>query len=372
MEWNAGGKVICLLIGYLFGNFMTAEIVVRRATGRPAAELGGSGNPGMANVMAHLGFRKGITVLIGDIAKTILAGVLCLLIFGWQEGLSLYYAGTGAVIGHDFPFWNRFRGGKGVAATCTALPLYMLFPGFAADLIGAAVVFLTGYLCIGAVVIPLSFTIPAFLLGGTEAGWLTIFLTVLMFFRHFPAIRGISQGKTKKIRLAALIREKLGKSEKNESSVAYNPAFADRLLKGERGNPAGGGRIEDTTGSDRPEAEKISGGGGTEEGTAATARRQPEVIRDMEVIRRHYTFYGRVQGVGFRYQAMYAAREYSLTGWVENMPDGTVEMEVQGTADEMARMITRIRMSNFIRIDDFDVHMVPVLDDERSFKVRGY
>lgn len=351
MEWNAGGRIICLLIGYLFGNFMTAEIVVRRATGRPATELGESGNPGMANVMANLGFRKGITVLAGDIAKTILAGVLCLLIFGWQEGLSLYYAGTGAVIGHDFPFWNRFRGGKGVAATCTALPLYMLFPGFAADLVGAALVFLTGYLCIGAVVIPLSFIIPAFLLGGTEAGWLTIFLTVLMFCRHFPSIRGISQGKTKKIRLAALIREKLGKSEKTYSSIAYNPAFADRI---------------------KTENAEKSAGGDNGEDSAGAVRKQPEVIRDMEVIRRHYTFYGRVQGVGFRYQAMYAAREYSLTGWVENMPDGTVEMEVQGTADEMARMITRIRMSNFIRIDDFDMHMVPVQEDERSFKVRGY
>lgn len=362
MEWNAGGRMVCLLIGYLFGNIMTAEIVVRRTTGRPASELGESGNPGMANVMANLGFRKGITVLAGDIAKTILAGVICRMIFGGQEGLSLYYAGTGAVIGHDFPFWNRFRGGKGVAATCTALPLYMLFPGFAADLIGAAFVFLTGYLCIGAVVIPLSFMIPAFFLGGPEAGVLTAFLTALMFIRHFPAIRGILRGETKKIRLAALIREKLSRSKRadagaNEESkaarAAYNPDFAKAWNGTESEETAGG--------KDEIKEEQASDVGG-----------QPEVIRDMEVIRRHYTFYGRVQGVGFRYQAMYAAREYSLTGWVENMPDGTVEMEVQGTADEMARMITRLRMSNFIRIDDFDMHTIPVLNDERSFKVRGY
>jgi len=47
-------------------------------------------------------------------------------------------------------------------------------------------------------------------------------------------------------------------------------------------------------------------------------------------IREHIIFHGRVQGVGFRYQAMYAARSFDLTGWVENLPDGSVEMEVRG------------------------------------------
>ena len=47
-------------------------------------------------------------------------------------------------------------------------------------------------------------------------------------------------------------------------------------------------------------------------------------------IRKHIVFYGRVQGVGFRYYAVNKANQLGLTGWVKNLPDGTVEMEVQG------------------------------------------
>ena len=50
----------------------------------------------------------------------------------------------------------------------------------------------------------------------------------------------------------------------------------------------------------------------------------------MKIIRKHFYFSGRVQGVGFRYKAMYLARGLELTGWVANLWDGRVEMEVQG------------------------------------------
>ena len=53
---------------------------------------------------------------------------------------------------------------------------------------------------------------------------------------------------------------------------------------------------------------------------------------DMDKIRRHYTFRGRVQGVGFRYRASYAASMYGVTGWVCNRYDDSVEMEAQGAA----------------------------------------
>ena len=48
------------------------------------------------------------------------------------------------------------------------------------------------------------------------------------------------------------------------------------------------------------------------------------------MVRKHIIFYGRVQGVGFRYYSVYKARALGLTGWVRNLYDGTVEMEVQG------------------------------------------
>ena len=50
----------------------------------------------------------------------------------------------------------------------------------------------------------------------------------------------------------------------------------------------------------------------------------------MDNIRKHIIFYGRVQGVGFRYYSVNKARQLGLTGWVKNLCDGSVEMEVQG------------------------------------------
>ena len=89
-------------------------------------------------------------------------------------------------------------------------------------------------------------------------------------------------------------------------------------------------------------------------------------------IREHIIFRGRVQGVGFRYQAMYASRTYGATGWVENLPDGSVEMEVQGTPAAIGKVLTHLRSEHWIRIDDMEVEEIPLVDGERGFGVRGY
>ena len=89
-------------------------------------------------------------------------------------------------------------------------------------------------------------------------------------------------------------------------------------------------------------------------------------------IREHIIFRGRVQGVGFRYQAMYAARTYGATGWVENLPDGSVEMEAQGTPAAIGKVLTHLRSGHWIRIDDMEVEEIPLANGERGFDVRGY
>lgn len=93
---------------------------------------------------------------------------------------------------------------------------------------------------------------------------------------------------------------------------------------------------------------------------------------ERDPVREHIIFHGRVQGVGFRYQAMFAARSFDLTGWVENLPDGSVEMEVQGTPAGIGRMMKHLQSGHWIRIDDMDVESIPLVDGERGFGVRGY
>ena len=90
----------------------------------------------------------------------------------------------------------------------------------------------------------------------------------------------------------------------------------------------------------------------------------------MADIRKRMTFYGRVQGVGFRYTAKHLARSLGLTGWARNEWDGTVTMEVQGREPLIDKMLVRLNHDRFISIDWMDAEEIPLEDDERSFSVR--
>ena len=188
-------RIICLVIGYMFGCFLTGELVARQRTGESAARLG-TGNPGMANLSHELGLRWGLLVLLGDILKTALACLAAWLLFGAALGrLVLLWACLGAVLGHNFPFWQRFRGGKGVAVTCAGLILYSPLWGTAACLTGLGVTVITGWLPLGAVVIPTVFLPLSILFHSWEAGALTLALTVLMVSRHYHGLGRILRGE---------------------------------------------------------------------------------------------------------------------------------------------------------------------------------
>lgn len=86
---------LCLLAGYLFGGFLTAEVVARCTAGVSARDIG-TGNPGMANIATHLGKKAGLLVLSGDVIKTAAACWFChqLAPVGWLQ----YGTEAGAVL----------------------------------------------------------------------------------------------------------------------------------------------------------------------------------------------------------------------------------------------------------------------------------
>ena len=85
------------------------------------------------------------------------------------------------------------------------------------------------------------------------------------------------------------------------------------------------------------------------------------------MIRRHLSFTGYVQGVGFRYRARHAASLYGCTGWVKNEWDGSVTMEIQGNPEDINRVIQAIRAGRYIKIEKMDEKEIP-LEDERDFR----
>ena len=85
------------------------------------------------------------------------------------------------------------------------------------------------------------------------------------------------------------------------------------------------------------------------------------------MIRKHISFWGRVQGVGFRYRAYHAANSVGATGWVRNEYDGSVTMEIQGTEEQIDQVILMIEKGRFVRIENMDARTIPIKEEERGF-----
>ena len=160
-------RLISLAIGYLFGIFQTAYIY-GRLNGIDIREHG-SGNAGTTNALRVLGKKAGVIVLLGDVAKTVLAVVAVRLLFGRQDAdwlpLLGMYAAAGAILGHNFPVQLGFKGGKGIA--CTAGLVLTLGPVVTALEASTFLltVFLTRYVSLGSILVVIELVISLVVLG---------------------------------------------------------------------------------------------------------------------------------------------------------------------------------------------------------------
>ena len=112
-------RMVCLLIGYVCGNFLTGYLIGK--TKDVDIRTVGSGNVGTTNTYRNLGPAAGALTLVGDILKVVVAILLAWALFhkSGPEMVKLlqYYAGVGAVLGHNFPVVMKLKGGKGIACT---------------------------------------------------------------------------------------------------------------------------------------------------------------------------------------------------------------------------------------------------------------
>lgn len=207
-------RVACLLIGYVCGLFQTAYIY-GRMNGIDIREYG-SGNSGTTNALRVLGKKAGLIVFAGDILKILAAGFLVTVLFnqgdffGDRAALYKLYAGLGAVLGHNFPFYLNFKGGKGIAVT-SGLILMMDWRITILCLIAFALtVGLTRYVSLGSLVITALFMISWIFLGQTgrlaltpahlPESYVLVFLIVAMaYWRHRANIKRLIAGTESKI-----------------------------------------------------------------------------------------------------------------------------------------------------------------------------
>jgi glycerol-3-phosphate acyltransferase PlsY len=173
----------------------------------------GSGNAGTTNALRTLGKKAGAVVLIGDILKCMLAIFVCDLLFGSRYPEMLYlvkiYAAAGAILGHNFPFYLRFKGGKGIAATGGLI--FAFHPWFIP--VGVALFFgnffITHYVSLGSLLVYVGFMTQLVIMGqagffGMAAPYLyemyfvSLLLAVMAFYKHRENISRLFHGTERK------------------------------------------------------------------------------------------------------------------------------------------------------------------------------
>lgn len=204
-------RIICLLIGYVFGLFQTAYIY-GRLHGIDIRNYG-SGNAGTTNTLRVFGTKAGLLVLVGDIMKCILAVVVTGVIFGSSHTDMIYllkmYTAAGAIIGHNFPFYLKFKGGKGIAATAGLILSFhpYLIPMGLILFFGAF--FITHYVSLGSLLVYAGFMIETVILGQMGVFGMTqprlnemyvilALLTAMAFWKHRENIKRLLSGTERK------------------------------------------------------------------------------------------------------------------------------------------------------------------------------
>lgn len=175
---------LLIALAYVLGTFPSA-ILVARANGVDISTFG-SGNPGASNVTRALGWRKGVWVYVLDAAKAAVATGLAVWIVDRPLG---YWCGAAAVLGHMFPAWRRFRGGKGVAAGSGVLTVLHPAVSLASVLVWWGITKVSGKAALGSIVAvglaPIGLAVkgaPAWEYGAVAA------LCLLILVKHAPNI----------------------------------------------------------------------------------------------------------------------------------------------------------------------------------------
>lgn len=200
-------RLLCLLLGYIFG-IIQSGFIVGKIKGIDVREYG-SKNSGTTNVLRTLGFKYALIVFGGDALKCIIAVLLCALFFGGNYSdilriLQLYTC-VGVIIGHNYPFYMGFKGGKGIAATAGfVISLCFQIPcGWQLVILGIIIFFgtcaITHYVSLSSIVLYLSIVIEIVIMGETgllgfdkavsrpmltEYYLLVVFLFGLALWRH--------------------------------------------------------------------------------------------------------------------------------------------------------------------------------------------
>lgn len=204
-------QIICLVMGYVFGLFQTG-FIYGKSKGIDIRQHG-SGNSGSTNALRVMGVKAGLIVFMGDFLKTVIPCFLVRILFRSQPGyiyVLILCAGFGVILGHNFPFYLKFKGGKGIAATAGIM--------FSLDwrltavclLVFVLIVAVTRYVSLGSLVVSAIFLCWNIYFGHLGAYGLapgarpqfyavSAVIAAMAFWRHRANIVRLAQGRENKV-----------------------------------------------------------------------------------------------------------------------------------------------------------------------------
>lgn len=209
-------RLICVLTGYICGLFQTGYIV-GKIKGIDIREHG-SGNAGTTNILRTMGIKYALIVLLGDALKCGLAILITTLIFRDSYGdilrLLFLYASFGVILGHNFPFYMGFKGGKGIAATAGFI-IFGLSPimTLVGIIVFFSIFFITHYVSLGSILLYVALVACSFVFmktdfyGWTEMGMSSLYMEyciviiimmIMMLIRHKDNIKRLLAGNERK------------------------------------------------------------------------------------------------------------------------------------------------------------------------------
>lgn len=206
-------RILCLILGYVFGLFQTG--VLYGKAHHTDIRKHGSGNSGMTNSLRVLGWKAGVTVFFGDCLKAVAAMAIIWGVFhqSHPEMVKMLelYAGFGAVLGHNFPFYLKFKGGKGIASSVGIIFAFDVRMVPICAILFFASVIPTGFMSLGSLGIVSGFFVQTIVFGQLglihvsaaylpEIYVLTAIMTGMAFWQHRENLKRLVHGTENKFR----------------------------------------------------------------------------------------------------------------------------------------------------------------------------
>jgi glycerol-3-phosphate acyltransferase PlsY len=189
--------IIIVVIAYLLGSISFGMIVAKLKGGPNLREVG-SKNTGATNVLRVMGVKTGLIVFVLDILKALIA---CIIGRVWMGLNGAMVAGLAVVIGHNWPCFFQFKGGKGVASTLAVMLMTFPIPACICYVIAIALILYTRYVSLGSITLAALFAVMV--IATNWSNWLVIvwvlIVSGLLIWRHHANIGRLLKGNENKL-----------------------------------------------------------------------------------------------------------------------------------------------------------------------------